>query len=244
MKETPHKIVDDPAPEQTHTAADRTFLERIQTALFRRKKDEKTNPKHPILEGFLAFDRAQKEEGHTSDLNQRGIPGEEARKDTPHKTADDPAPERTHRAAERPILGWIRTNLFPQKKETIETALKVADALAYERTRMAADRTLMGWIRTALSMIGFGFTIYKFMQSIEESRLASKQSPEAVGLTLIGIGVFSLTIACLQHWKFIKDLRPDMPYKPWDLTFIVAFLIGGVGVVMFISIILQAGPLG
>ena len=166
--------------------------------------------------------------------------------ETPRRPGDDPAPERTHRAAERPILGWIRTNLFPQKKETIETALKVADVLAYERTRMAADRTLMGWIRTALSMIGFGFTIYKFlqsMQSIENSRLASKQSPETVGLTLIGIGVFSLTIACLQHWKYIKNLRPDMPYKPWDLTFIVAFLIGGVGVVMFISIIFQAGPL-
>ena len=165
-------------------------------------------------------------------------------KETPHKTVEDPAPERIHKAAERPILGWIRNNLFPQKKETIETALKVADALAYERTRMAADRTLMGWIRTALSMIGFGFTIYKFMQSIEESRLASKQSPEAVGLTLIGIGVFSLTIACLQHWKFIKNLRPDMPYRPWDLTFVVAFLIGSVGVVMFISIVLHAGPLG
>jgi putative membrane protein len=171
-------------------------------------------------------------------------------KETPHKVVEDPAPERTHKAAERPILGWIRNNLFPQKKETpeaIETALKVADILAYERTRMAADRTLMGWIRTALSMIGFGFTIYKFMQSvqsIENSRLASKQSPEAVGLTLIGIGVFSLTIACLQHWKYIKNLRPDMPYKPWDLTFIVAFLIGSVGVVMFISIVLHAGPLG
>ena len=44
-----------------------------------------------------------------------------------------------------------------------ETPPKLADVLATERTRMAADRTLMGWIRTALSMIGFGFTIYKFL---------------------------------------------------------------------------------
>ena len=42
-----------------------------------------------------------------------------------------------------------------------ETPPKLADVLATERTRMAADRTLMGWIRTALSMIGFGFTIYQ-----------------------------------------------------------------------------------
>ena len=171
-------------------------------------------------------------------------------KESLHKIVDDPARERTHWAVGRSVMGWIRTTLSPLREKTpgtIENTLKVADVLAYERTRMAADRTLMGWIRTALSMIGFGFTIYKFMQSmqsIENSRLASKQSPETVGLTLIGIGVFSLTIACLQHWKYIKNLRPDMPYKPWDLTFIVAFLIGSVGVVMFVSIILQAGPLG
>ena len=48
-----------------------------------------------------------------------------------------------------------------------ETPPKLEDALATERTRMAADRTLMGWIRTALSMIGFGFTIFKFLESIQ-----------------------------------------------------------------------------
>ncbi len=69
------------------------------------------------------------------------------------------------------------------------TQLKLSDALGYERTRMAADRTLMGWIRTALSMTGFGFIIYKFLQSLEHTPLALKRSPESVGLTLI-IGVF------------------------------------------------------
>jgi uncharacterized membrane protein YidH (DUF202 family) len=37
--------------------------------------------------------------------------------------------------------------------------------LALRRTVMAADRTLMAWVRTALSMISFGFTIYKLLQS-------------------------------------------------------------------------------
>ena len=45
---------------------------------------------------------------------------------------------------------------------------KLADVLALERTRMAADRTLMGWIRTALSMISFGFTIFKFLEYTQE----------------------------------------------------------------------------
>ena len=55
--------------------------------------------------------------------------------------------------------------------------LKLADALAQKRTdlaaqrnRMAANRTLMAWVRTAISFIGFGFTIYKFLQSMQEHR--------------------------------------------------------------------------
>ena len=34
--------------------------------------------------------------------------------------------------------------------------------LAYERTVLAHERTLMAWLRTAVSLITFGFTIYKF----------------------------------------------------------------------------------
>lgn len=244
MKETPHKTGDDPAPEQTHKAAVRTFLGRIQTALFRKKKEEKTNPQNPILEDFLAFDRAQKEEGHKSDSNQRGIPGKEERKDIPLKPAGDQTPERPHPAMERPLLEWIRTALFRKKKEeTNQTQINTGDILAYERTRMAADRTLMGWIRTDLSMIGFGFTIYKFLESIQHTEY-TKQSPATVGLFLIGMGVVSLAIACAQHWRYLKMLRPDHPYKGWDLPLVVAFLIGMFGLSAFISIILKAGPLG
>jgi len=39
-------------------------------------------------------------------------------------------------------------------------------------------------------------------------------------------------------------LRPDQPYKPWNLTFVVACLIGFLGFLIFVSIILRAGPLG
>jgi putative membrane protein len=31
------------------------------------------------------------------------------------------------------------------------------------RTRMSAERTLMSWVRTAIALIGFGFTIYQFL---------------------------------------------------------------------------------
>jgi inner membrane protein YidH len=128
-----------------------------------------------------------------------------------------------------------------------DTELKTTDILALDRTRMAAERTLMAWVRTALSMVSFGFTIYKFLQVLQEQStlpVMRPQTPRDVGLTLTGIGTFAVAIACVQHWKYIRKLRPDQPYKPWDLTFIVACLIGILGLLIFVSIILRAGPLG
>jgi putative membrane protein len=126
--------------------------------------------------------------------------------------------------------------------------LKLSDILALDRTRMAAERTLMAWVRTALSMISFGFTIYKFLQVIQEQdklHVLRPQAPRELGLTLTGIGTFAVIIACVQHWNYIKKLRPDQPYKLWrDLTFIVACLIAILGLLIFVSIILRAGPLG
>jgi len=128
-----------------------------------------------------------------------------------------------------------------------DTELKTGDILALDRTRLAAERTLMAWVRTALSMISFGFTIYKFLQVLQgQSTLPvlRPQAPRDVGLTLIGIGTFAVIIACVQHWKYIKKLRHDQPYTPWDLTFIVSCIIGFLGLAMIVSIIFRAGPLG
>ena len=61
-----------------------------------------------------------------------------------------------------------------QEKLSDELALKrtgLADTrtgLAFKRNIMAAKRTLMAWTRTGLSMIGFGFTIYKFLQALQD----------------------------------------------------------------------------
>ena len=129
-----------------------------------------------------------------------------------------------------------------------DTELKISDILALDRTRMAAERTLMAWVRTALSMISFGFTIYKFLQVLQEQSklpVMRPQTPRDVGLTLTGIGTFAVIIACVQHWKYVKKLTPDRPYRLWrDLTFIVACLIAILGLLIFVSIILNVGPLG
>jgi putative membrane protein len=122
-----------------------------------------------------------------------------------------------------------------------------SDRLALERTRMAAERTLMAWTRTALSMISFGFTIYKFLQAMQEQSKEAVMRPHAprtVGLLLIGLGTAALIAATLQHRKYMKTIDPQRTYKLWDLAFSVAILLTLIGLLMFGSILMHAGPLG
>lgn len=47
------------------------------------------------------------------------------------------------------------------------------------RTIMAADRTLMAWLRTSLSMLSFGFTIYKVLDTAaQKDMIAATNSPQ------------------------------------------------------------------
>ena len=88
-----------------------------------------------------------------------------------------------------------------------EAELKIGDRLALDRTRMAAERTLMAWVRTALSMISFGFTIYKFLQVIDDESTVAVLRPETprnVGLTLTGLGTFALLVASAQYRQHTK----------------------------------------
>src|SRR5271165_4272452 len=106
-----------------------------------------------------------------------------------------------------------------------QAELKLVDILALDRNRLAAERTLMAWVRTALSMISFGFTIYKFLQVVQEQStipVLRANAPRNLGLVLTGMGTFVVVIASIQHWSYVKNLRADKPYKPWDLSFIVA----------------------
>ena len=125
--------------------------------------------------------------------------------------------------------------------------LKLVDMLALDRNKLAAERTLMAWVRTSLSMISFGFTIYKFLQVIDEQSnvpIVRPNAPRNVGLVLTGLGTFVVIVACIQHWSYVKNLRTDQPYKPWDLSFIVACLIAILGALLFISIVVRSGPFG
>ncbi len=128
-----------------------------------------------------------------------------------------------------------------------EPELKLNDRLAIDRTRLAADRSLMAWVRTALSLIAFGFTIYKFLQTIQEQSsvpVLRPNAPRNLGLLLVGLGTFAVTVACIQHWTYVKKLSPHQPCKLWDLTILVGIVIGLLGLLIFASMVYTSGPFG
>lgn len=118
--------------------------------------------------------------------------------------------------------------------------------LAVQRTIMASERSLMAWIRTALSMIGFGFTIYKFFQYLPEEIAAGTvrrpNAPRNLGLTLIAVGTLGLVAAAWQHRRFLNEIGPSQSRHVWSISFMVAILVILIGVLTFYGVLLRHGP--
>jgi putative membrane protein len=116
--------------------------------------------------------------------------------------------------------------------------------LALQRTIMAADRTLMAWVRTAISMIGFGFTIYKFLQYLGQenpARTLPIQGPRNLGLTFIGLGIAALVVAVAQNWHARGELAAGKR-RPFSLSLAVAAIVALIGVLAFMNVLLKIGP--
>jgi putative membrane protein len=127
----------------------------------------------------------------------------------------------------------------PSGKDKTTLLAEERTDLAVERTRLAEERTLMAWIRTSVSMIGFGFSIYKFFQFLVQTEDVTFRlhGPRDLGLLLIAAGTIGLLLATLQHSQSIKYLQSVYKQKlPWSLSEIIAFLICLIGVVTFFDI--------
>ena len=120
--------------------------------------------------------------------------------------------------------------------------------LGYERTRLAADRTLMAWIRTSVSMISFGFTIFKFFMYLRESDILSGQlplqGPRNLGLGLVGLGTFLLGMAIVEYLLYQRWLGREMKQKfPLSTALIAALLITVIGILALFNLLFNVGPL-
>ncbi len=110
---------------------------------------------------------------------------------------------------------------------------------------MAAERTLMAWIRTTLSMISFGFTIYKFFQYLQQTGTAIGWRPHAprnMGLALVILGTGMLILSIVQHWIFLKRLRKRAGRgMPVSLALVAAFFITLLGLFALLNLLFKIG---
>jgi len=108
--------------------------------------------------------------------------------------------------------------------------------LAYERTWLAYERTMQAWIRTAISLITFGFTIYKltdiFAAPAQRSRILGA---EEFGTILVLIGLFTLAIAVVIYRQSIRVLRMEYGKSPRSLSVIVAATIALLGIFALVA---------
>ena len=98
-----------------------------------------------------------------------------------------------------------------------EVVPKVDTHFAWLRTRMALERTMMAWIRTGVALIGFGFTIFQFIERFNATpgvaRAARPHAPQVLGLALIGTGIIALVLAVNSYRAFTRYLWSE-EYEP------------------------------
>jgi putative membrane protein len=148
---------------------------------------------------------------------------------------NDPAPTSNELAQQRTTLAGDRTHLADERT-----------SLALDRTRLAHERTLMAWVRTAVSLISFGFTIYKFFQGLHAAdRIETTRhlvGPRGFALIMISVGVGSLLLARIQHAGEMKALAAAYPQygpMPRSTSMVVATVVTSLGMIALILVILQ-----
>jgi putative membrane protein len=112
--------------------------------------------------------------------------------------------------------------------------------LALERTRLANERTMMAWIRTSVSLISFGFSIYKFFDYFRGGNAPSTGviGPRRFAIAMIGIGLFALAVAVGEHWWNARVLHKAGVGRN-SMATVVAGFVAIMGVLALIAVVLR-----
>lgn len=130
-----------------------------------------------------------------------------------------------------------------QEKKLSDVLAEKRTDLAAFRTVMAADRSLMAWLRTGLSLIGFGFSIYKFLEYVTAHGTQitfRKAGPRDIGLFLIGLGTLSLIFAVIDYWKSLKKLSKEFDCSPWRTPLFAASGVALLGLFLILLVVFRA----
>ncbi len=121
--------------------------------------------------------------------------------------------------------------------------------LAKVRTALALDRTLLAWIRTSLTFITFGFGLAKFMAELQrEGHIhvfgpRNLESPKALGLTMMVLGLLGLVGGAFDFWRTAKVLgRTEVSVSPLSPSFLLAVALSIITLFLMVALVLQTTP--
>ena len=108
--------------------------------------------------------------------------------------------------------------------------------LAFERTALAQERTLMAWVRTSISMISFGFTIYKFFDGNNKAEASGRlMSPRVVGMIMISFALITLLLAMIQNHVAVEKIKQSYPDLPRSISSLLGIFILVFGLALFLG---------
>jgi uncharacterized membrane protein YidH (DUF202 family) len=125
------------------------------------------------------------------------------------------------------------------KKENKKKKKEEQNLIRNERLRIAIERLQIAWLRMAITLMAFGFTIYKVLESVIEE---GKRKPlfgyfdgRDIGLLMLIIGFLGLAQATWQHVKNISMLRKIYADAPASISLRQTYII-----LLFILFLLMA----
>lgn len=117
----------------------------------------------------------------------------------------------------------------------------IADVFSWIRTDLSNLRTLMSWARTAVSLIGFGFTIFNFFSGIlgtsGEPRM--RDFSRNLGIALVVTGTVAMLVGVYNYWM-INQYLEDSPVAAtvhrglklrWIYSYVIAAVLSLIGIV-------------
>ena len=107
---------------------------------------------------------------------------------------------------------------------------------------LALDRTLLAWVRTSLTLIGFGFTLARFVYDlIEKGELKGVQStyPREIGIALMVLGLSTLVGGAFEYVRFGKRLRKGQKASLWSVSLAVTIMLVLLTLFLMVGLLLE-----
>ena len=117
----------------------------------------------------------------------------------------------------------------------------IGDVFSWIRTDLSNLRTLMSWARTAVSLIGFGFTIFNFFSGLleESGEPRLREFSRNLGLALVVTGTCAVLVGVYNYW-LINQYLESSPVAAavhrglklrWIYSYVIAAVLALIGVV-------------